>query len=156
MSIYRQGINTRIKALILSPEIGGYDAAAEIINTSRPKHSQKVHKGTFTKRFNKNLEWPTGDWMALEDAAGRYPVSRYISARRIQDASGDEATFSHLETMKEGHDAVMAQAMAETTNSPDVVLEAIEETQEVRDLADRDMKALQAKLQSLLKGGGII
>ncbi|ETW13373.1 hypothetical protein ATO8_09176 [Roseivivax marinus] len=149
MLFYRHGINTRIKALIGSPEIGGYDAAVEIINTSRPKGAPSMSKGTISKRLRDNLEWPTTEWRALEEAAGRYPVSRFIAARTAEDDAGDERSFSHLETMKEGHEAVMAQALAETTDDPAVVMRAIEETQEVLDLAAKDLPALRQRYDAL-------
>ncbi|MGR3495405.1 hypothetical protein [Citreimonas sp.] len=149
MTVYLQGLNTRIKALIKSPKIGCYATAAEIINTTREEGRPGISEGTISKRLRGNLEWPTTEWMALEDVAGSYPVSRYIATRRNEDTGDEAVVFTHLDTMREGTEASLAQAEAEGSEDPEAIIKAIEETDDVLRLAEAQKEALQSRLRSL-------
>jgi hypothetical protein len=84
MSSTRHLINAHMAALIDGP-FGCLDSAAETINA---RLGLSVCKGTLSKRLSGQYGWPADEIFALEDAAGRYPVTR-TAARRLH---GDENT----------------------------------------------------------------
>lgn len=78
---HRLQINALMSALI----DGTYqclDAAAEALNA---RNGNGANKATLSKKLNLHLDWTVADVIALEDAAGRYPVTRML-ARRMADA----------------------------------------------------------------------
>ena len=77
MNDRRKLVNAQMAALI-DGTFGCLDAAAETINA---RTGGAVSKGTLSKRLSGKLGWPVEDVAALEDAAGRYPVSRMLARR---------------------------------------------------------------------------
>lgn len=71
-------VNAQMSALI-DGAFGCLDAAAETINA---RLGCATGKGTLSRRLSGHAGWPVHHVMALEDAAGRFPVSRMM-ARRI-------------------------------------------------------------------------
>jgi hypothetical protein len=65
-------VNAAMSALI-DGTFGCLDAAAETINA---RLGSSVSKGTLSKILSGQHQWPAVYIWALEDAAGRYPVSR--------------------------------------------------------------------------------
>ena len=59
---------------------GCYDAVAETINA---RWGGGASKGTISKKISGLLDWTVADVIALEDASGRYPVTRLL-ARRLE------------------------------------------------------------------------
>lgn len=77
----RRVTNAAMQALI-DGAFGCLDAAAATI-AARLGHP--VGKGTLSKRLSGQLGWPVDEVVALEDAAGRYPVTQMM-ARRLRAA----------------------------------------------------------------------
>jgi hypothetical protein len=73
----RRTVNAAMQALI-DGTFGCLDAAAETINA---RLGGTVSKGTLSKRLSGQLGWPVEEVMALEDAAGRHPVTRMLARR---------------------------------------------------------------------------
>ena len=57
---------------------GCYDAVAETLNA---RWGGGASKGTVSKKVAGHLDWTVADVVALEDAAGRYPVTRMMTRR---------------------------------------------------------------------------
>lgn len=79
MSKLRRQINAYMSGLI-DEEYGCFDAAAETISA---RLGNNTCKATISKRISLQLAWPLEDIIALEDAAGVFPVHQMI-ARRIR------------------------------------------------------------------------
>lgn len=82
MADLRRLVNGQMSALI-DGQYGCLDAAAEAIN-ARTGHA--VCKGTLSKRLSGQFGWPACGVIALEDAAGRHPVTRLMARRLCPDA----------------------------------------------------------------------
>ena len=104
----RKLVNAQMAALI-DGTFGCLDAAAETINARTHGH---VSKGTLSKRLSGQLGWPVEDVAALEDAAGRYPVSRML-ARRM---NAGEAISAAL-TAAQSADGDLTQAIREANEA---------------------------------------
>jgi len=97
-------IRTLMSGLI-RPHFGCLDAAAETINDT---HGGDLSKGTLSK-WGASGHWPTYAVATLEDAAGRYPITRML-ARRLevsQPTIADSMTLA-ASTAKECGEAVFA------------------------------------------------
>lgn len=103
----RKAITALARKLV--EEVGGYDAAVEIISKDRP---ERLSKGTLTQRLRYDADWPLVDLWALEDAAGWYPVSRRAAARleRAVPVYGGDMPALFAQVCSEGGDAMGAFA----------------------------------------------
>ncbi|MFG6566699.1 hypothetical protein [Sulfitobacter sp. 1A13679] len=137
----RKLVNAQMAALI-DGTFGCLDAAAETINARTHGH---VSKGTLSKRLSGQLGWPVEDVAALEDAAGRYPVSRML-ARRM-NANGPTASACLYAASgvasKEAGEAISAALSAAQSVDGDLT-EAIREAIEAEAAMRRLREALEA------------
>jgi hypothetical protein len=69
---------------LISGSYGCLDAAAETINA---RWGQGGSKGTLSRKLTGSLDFTVADVIALEDAAGRYPVTRYLARRLAPEES---------------------------------------------------------------------
>lgn len=142
----RRLIRSTMSALI-DGTYGCLDAAAEAINT---RLHLSVSKGTLSKRMSGQHGWPVDEIIALEDAAGSYPVTR-LMVRRLQgrkDASeGCLYRQSGLASREAGEAIAAALNAARVAGGPavdpDDRAEAIREVTE----AERAFAALRAQLE---------
>jgi hypothetical protein len=81
MAQLRDLVNAQMAALI-DGTFGCLDAAAETINA---RTGGSLTKGTISKRLSGQIGWPVDEVAALEDAAGRHPVTRALSRRLNPD-----------------------------------------------------------------------
>ena len=100
--IGRDDISVHMRALIAAH--GCLDAAAETLNT---RWGASVQKGTLSKRMHGDLPWSVLDVVGLEDALGRYPVTRMMARRMICETPPDVMTAAQ-NVAKETGEAVSA------------------------------------------------
>ncbi|GGF43869.1 hypothetical protein SAMN05216376_105208 [Mameliella alba] len=121
-------INAAMSALI-DGTFGCLDAAAETINA---RLGGQVGKGTLSKYLSGQLQWPLAYVWALEDAAGRYPVTRMMARRLSPD--GNRASghlFEHAGVIsKESGEAVAAILAAQQSDTARDTGQAIVEVDE--------------------------
>jgi hypothetical protein len=116
-----------MKALI--DWFGCYDAVAETINT---RWGGGASKGTISKKTTGVLDWTVADVVALEDASGRYPVTRLL-ARRLENRTEITNNCLLLQTgiiAKESGEAIAAILSAEQSSGADERAQAITEIDE--------------------------
>ena len=146
MGDLRRVVNAGVQALI-DGTYGCLDAAAETINA---RHGGAVSKGTLSKRLHGLHGWPVEDVMALEDAAGRYPVTRML-ARRL-DARRDSAAASLYAASgvasKEAGEAVSAALAAAQSADAGELAAAIQEAAEGEAALRRLREALEERARS--------
>lgn len=140
MTDHRKTINAMMSGLITGT-FGCLDAAAETINA---RFGGGASKGTLSKRLNGQLDWSVADVVALEDASGRYPVTK-ILARRLRNSATIE-TGCLIENAgrisKESGEAVAAILAAEQSANADECAAAIKEI-------DEALEALRAARSAL-------
>ena len=108
---------------------GCYDAVAETINT---RWGGGASKGTISKKTTGVLDWTVADVVALEDASGRYPVTRLL-ARRLENRTVTADNCLLLQTgiiAKESGEAIAAILSAEQSSGADERAQAINEIDE--------------------------
>lgn len=143
MADLRRLVNSQLSALI-DGQFGCLDAAAETINARTGQH---VSKGTLSKRLSGQHGWPVDDVIALEDAAGRHPITRMM-ARRLQ---GDGSTargsiIMHAGAIsKEAGEAVSAILAAQQSDADQDRATAITEIDEAIAALRRARTALEAE-----------
>lgn len=81
MADLRRVVNAHVSAMI-DGYFGCLDAACETINA---RLGTSVNKGTLSKRLQGQYDWPVSDIIALEDASGRYPITRMMARRLVPD-----------------------------------------------------------------------
>ncbi len=139
----RRRINALMSALI-DGTFGCLDGAAETINA---RWGRGVCKGTLSKKLSLQLDWTLSDIVALEDAAGRYPVTRML-ARRMNDASRS-APSSMLEQAgmisREAGEAVSAILSAEMSAQADSRAEALREVDEAIEALRQAREILESR-----------
>lgn len=122
---------TALMAALIDGTFGCLDAAAETINA---RWGHGASKGTLSKKLHEHLDWTVADVIALEDAAGRYPVTRML-ARRLERAGAARAAASLLDhaggISKEAGEAVAALLTAEQSADAGDRAQAIKELQDV-------------------------
>lgn len=141
MAELRKVINSQMAALI-DGCFGCLDAAAETINT---RNSGSVGKGTLSKRLSGQLSWPVEDVAALEEAAGRYPVSKLL-ARRLDGSGGTASSCLYAASgvaSKEVGEAVSAALRAAQSADGDDLANAIKEAAEGEAAMRRLREALE-------------
>lgn len=147
MTHTRRRINAAMQALI-DGAYGCLDAAAETINA---RLGASASKGTLSKRLAGQLGWTVEDVIALEDAAGRYPVTRMM-ARRL-DARGSTAAASLYAASglasKEAGEAVSAALQAAQSADAGDLAAAIQEATE----GERALRRLREALEHRVGAG---
>ena len=100
--IFREQIEAQMRALVAGH--GCLDAAAEAVNA---RWGLNCSKGTLSRRMSGELPWSVLDVIALEDALGRYPVTRMMVRRRNELLPGDVISAAQA-AAKEAGEAVAA------------------------------------------------
>jgi len=121
-----------IRALVggLVARLGCYDAVAETINAALP--GARCCKGTIAKRMAGQIGWPVCEVMALEEALGLFPVTRFM-ARRLEAL--EAAPVAPLVALagaaaREGGEAVAAMLAALGSGAPEAQAKAVAEIDE--------------------------
>ena len=119
---------------------GNLDAAAETINARWGRGSSS--KGTLSKRMSGALGWTLDDVFALEDAACRFPVSRFMAQRL--EGLGPQCTNGNLleeagPISREAGEAVSAVLAAAQS------AEAGDRSQAIAELADVERAVRRAR-----------
>lgn len=119
MSDPRLVLSALMEALV-EGTYGCLDAAAETIHA---RWGRGASKGTLSKRGAGLLDWTVMDIIALEDGAGRYPVTRWMM-RRV--AEGDPGPALPDAPGSEGRDMVTlaAQVSRESGAAVSAILSA--------------------------------
>ena len=148
----RRLISAQVAALI-DGHFGCLDAAAEAINS---RLGRSVCKGTLSKRLAGQQGWPVDEVMALEDAAGRHPVTRML-ARRLNPDEGTArgSILAHAGAIsKETGEAVSAILAAQQSDAAKDDAQAVVELDEAIEAcrAARDMLAGVSSGSVPLKG----
>lgn len=129
--------------------LGCYDAVAETLNA---RWGGGHSKGTVSRKMNGALDWTVADVIALEDAAGRYPVTR-ILARRI-GGGGPSVPGSLLSDScsiaKESGEALAAILAAQQSSCADDCAQAIKEV----DDAVEALRIARGRLEKRLAADG--
>ena len=108
---------------------GCFDAVAETINA---RWGGGASKGTISKKASGTLDWTLADVIALEDASGRFPVTRMM-ARRLEDrvAMVDSCLMQQSGVIaKESGEAISAILAAEQSSGANERAQAINEIDE--------------------------
>jgi hypothetical protein len=128
MADLRRFVNSQMAALI-DGQYGCLDAAAEAINA---RTGQSVGKGTLSKRLSGQFGWPVDDVIALEDGAGRHPVTRMLARRLAPDeATARGSILSHAGAIsKEAGEAVSAILAAQQSDAGSDAAQAVVEIDE--------------------------
>lgn len=115
MSDLRSRINASMAALI-DGSFGCLDAAAETINA---RLGRSVGKGTLSKKLGQSIGWNVDEVMALEDAAGRYPVTKMLARRlRPDEYTAQGSVLLHVgQISKETGEAVNAILSAQQSDA---------------------------------------
>lgn len=129
-------------AALIDGFYGCYDAAAETINA---RWGRGASKGTISKKATGQLDWTVADVVALEDASGRYPVTRML-ARRLDSARRREGTLlEHAGSIaREAGEAVAALLSASQSADAGDLAQAIKELHEVETAARLARERLEA------------
>lgn len=140
----RRQINAMVAALIDGQRLD-LDAAAELINA---RTGGAVCKGTLSKRLSGQLGWPVEDVVALEDAAGRYPVTRMLARRmdaRRPTAAGSIYAASGAVAKETGEAIQATMAAAQSMEAGDLIA-ALKESLEGHEACGRMVEAIEAAL----------
>ncbi len=108
---------------------GCLEAVAETINA---RWGEGASKGTISKKVSGALDWTVADMIAIEDAAGRYPVTRAL-ARRLEDRVDVDAKCLIVQSgaiAKESGEAISAIIRAGQSSDVDERAAAITEIDE--------------------------
>lgn len=147
MAQLRDLVNAQMAALI-DGYFGCLDAAAETINA---RTGGTLCKGTLSKRLSGQYGWPVDEVAALEDAAGRHPVTRALSRRLNPDertASGSILAQAGA-ISKETGEAVSAILAAQQSASAKDWAAAIAEIDEAADA----LNAARSYAEAHMSGG---
>ncbi|RAP39426.1 hypothetical protein BYZ73_20575 [Rhodovulum viride] len=124
-------------ARALIARVGGVDAACAAIEA---EFGEPVSRGTISKIQNGHLDITFAQVAALQKATGDIAFANFL--RRSVSATGATAIITHVQTLKETSEAVIAQAEAERAGDEESRLRAVKETDEAIDV----MKAYRAGL----------
>lgn len=144
MSDLRNLVNAQVGTLIAGHFVC-LDAAAEAIND---RLGGSVCKGTLSKRRARQAGWPIDEVMALEDAAHRFPVTRMMMRRVLQDAGQAETCLIEGAgaISKEAGEAVAAILAAHSASNSQRDALAVAEI-------DEAIEALRRAREALTGGG---
>ncbi len=120
---------------------GCLDAAAEALNA---RWGTGVQKGTLSRRASGELTWTILDVIGLEDALGRYPITRMM-ARRMQDLAPTDIVSASQSVAKETGEAVAALMGAALAATPAQRAQTITEIDEAIEALRCAMAALEAR-----------
>jgi len=130
-------------AALIEGTYGCLDAAAEALHA---RLGRPVGKGTLSKRLAGQQGWPVDEVCALEDAAGRYPVTRMMARRLDPRRAGASA---HLVTLAgdisretgEAVSAILLAQQSEGAGDAERALAEIDEAIEARRAARDKLEA---------------
>ncbi len=105
--ITRDLILAQMRALLRGH--GCLDAAAAAINA---RWGESVCKGTLSRRAHGEQPWPLHHVIALEDALGRYPVTRLMWRRTQDELACPDVVSAARSVAKEAGEAVAAMTGA--------------------------------------------
>lgn len=125
---------TRAQMKAIVGWFGCFDAVAETINArwDRIGGAGGASKGTISKKVSGALDWTLADVIALEDASGRFPVTR-LMARRLEDrvVMAQSCLLQQSGVIaKESGEAISAILAAEQSSGADEKAQAITEIDE--------------------------
>lgn len=125
------------------------DAARQIEDywSAEPVCADRVDYSGFSRKMNRSRAWSLNDAYALYRITGDRSLAALFKADDADDAR--PVRFSHMRTLKEGHEAVMSQAKAEGSDDPEVLIEALIETNELGAVAVEDAAYLRHRLREL-------
>ena len=101
--VTRDHILAQVRALLAGH--GCLEAAAEAINA---RWGDNVCKGTLSRRAHGDQPWPIHHIIALEDALGRYPVTRLMHRRTRNELAVPDVVSAAQSVAKEAGEAVAA------------------------------------------------
>ncbi|SHE78253.1 hypothetical protein SAMN05444339_10248 [Loktanella atrilutea] len=139
----RTQINALVGALI-DGTFGCLDAAAEAINA---RYGRGTAKGTLSKKRAGLLDWTIAEVIALEDAAGRYPMTRML-ARRLAPKVGASSQNGAMQAgiiAKECGEAVAAILSAEMSAGASCRGDALAEIDEAIEALNAARATLEAR-----------
>ncbi len=139
--ITRDLILAQMRALLAAH--GCLDAAAEAINA---RWGDNVCKGTLSRRAHGEQPWPIHHVIALEDALGRYPVTRLLHRRTQSDIAAPDVVTAARNVAKETGEAVAALTGAAFSASARDRAQAATEIDEAIDALRQARAALGAVL----------
>lgn len=124
---------------------GTYQCLDAAVETLDARWGRGGSKGTLSKKLSLALDWTVADVIALEDAAGRFPVTGFL-ARRLQTKSvSEENSIKHAcNISKESGEAVAAILAAEQSARSECRADAVKELSEAIDA----MVAARSRLES--------
>lgn len=137
----REVVRVSMKAIL--DRLGCYDAAAATINARFGGAS----KGTISKKVSGVLDWTVADVLALEDATGQYPVTRFL-ARRLETRGplGPGLMVQSGVIARESGEAVSAILAAEQSSDAGERAEALKEIDE----AIEALSAARARIEGVV------
>ena len=147
MPDFRKIVRANMKSLV--DWLGCYDAVAETFNA---RWGGGASKGTVSKKVSGNLDWTVADVIALEDAAGRYPVTRML-ARRLESRQvlkGGSLLMDGSSIAKESGEAIAAILAAEQSSCADERAQAVKEIDE----AVSALRQARVRLEQTAETGG--
>ena len=152
MPDFRKIVRANMRSLV--DWFGCYDAVAETFNArwGVVGGAGGASKGTVSKKVSGNLDWTVADVIALEDAAGRYPVTRMM-ARRLENrpaAEGGSLLMDGSSIAKESGEAISSILAAEQSTCADECAQAIKEVDE----AMFALRQARARLEKSMGNGG--
>ncbi|KQI68715.1 hypothetical protein AN189_07390 [Loktanella sp. 3ANDIMAR09] len=140
----RAQINALVSALI-DGTFQCYDAAADTIVA---RLGNGVSKATISRRRSGSLDWPLADILALEDAAGKYPVTRMMARRLKETGAGSSLCITRQAgaISKECGEAVAAILSAQSSAEDNCRADALSEI-------DEAIEALRTARATIEAGG---
>lgn len=136
-------INAAMSALI-DGTFGCLDAAAETINA---RLGSSVSKGTLSKILSGQHQWPAVYIWALEDAAGRYPVSRLRGSGAPSEATraGLRVLDAASAASREAGEAISAAVIAAQSGDASGQARALQEAREAAEAMALLVQSLEAQ-----------
>ena len=152
MADLREIVRRSMRALVES--YGCYEAVVATVNARCG--GQASCKATISKKMNGQAAFNIDDVIALEDAAGQYPVTRLLADRLHHSDHGPAASLTAQAGLsaKEGGEAVAATLAAVQSDDVGKIAQAIVETQEAIKALEGQCQSLTAKLAELNARGG--
>jgi len=143
---------TRAAMAALVQSFGCFDAVAETISA---RWGGGCSKGTISKKIAGLLDWTLPDVIALEDAAGRFPVSRLLARRMSGDVVSSVGSLlsDGASIARETGEAVAAILSAQASASAADEAQAIVEIDEAIE-ALRIARARLVARSEICEGGG--
>lgn len=143
MPDYRKISRASMKSII--DWFGCYDAVAETINS---RWGGGASKGTVSKKASGALDWTIADVIALEDASGRFPVTRMMTRRLSEQDLGDDGCLLQdgSSIAKESGEALKALLDAQQSNSADDLAQAVCEINEAIEALKKARRRVKSRM----------